>query len=88
MGRGAGEGSKKNSCWTNSFSKSNVVHHSRLPRKEFREWGRFLIRANPPLKKKKKKSKTFFRERICLAEVQTEPRWLSIRLMILGYGST
>lgn len=35
-------------------------------------------------KKKKKKSKTFLGEPICLAEVQTEPCWHSPMLMILG----
>lgn len=37
-----------------------------------------------PPKKKKKKSKTFLGEPICLAEVQTELRWHSPMLMILG----
>lgn len=36
---------QKNSCWTNSISKWNMLHHSRLPSKEFREWGRFLWKA-------------------------------------------
>lgn len=36
---------QKNSCWTNSISKWNMFHHSRLPSKEFREWGRFLWKA-------------------------------------------